>query len=374
MPDEGGGKRGRYQRFVDMVPEPVREQAQELCDERAAARREFSKRKQTAARVDWSRRGEKVELQHHDIDVAERTDRAQQVAAEVSREQYLRGVRKPRGSSKRSERREKFAKRGERIGRREKAHVLRYQQKLRELGQWDAAPLSVPAFVHRRAQLIMADPTGHTARVFLATLPPAVARRTRRCALEPTPYRPRRVAEGRTLYEPSGAPLSGRASLWQQPGRRFWEHPAAIRAAASACVLWHLRRPTKRRGFAAVTRGIPRALVAALLQDPKSGHRPAVTTLYGHSRGVAGAVRSLEGALFQINQPPGDRVRPCDRGPSGHAFNVYWFFPWVGTPQTEVEAADSEAAAGILAELGLDTSATGPPQRAATGPPSAPSA
>lgn len=350
-----------------MVPKEARSDSQGFCDDRASARAEFSKRQPIARRISHGK--DNALLDGHDAQVALAKTKAEARArARAAQERDSRArtdPRKRRRSKSRKRRREEaFKARGALIDRRSKSHVARYAQKLRELGQWDAAPQRVPAFVWRRAQLIQADPSGYAARVFLATLPPAVARRIWSVALEPAPYAPSREREDRELFKPSGAPLKGHPARWERPGRRYVIHPAAIRTIAAGCVLWHLGVPTRHKGFGRVVRGFPRRMIAALLQDPASGHRPAITTLYGHRRGVPGAVRALEGKLFYVNQPPGDKVRPCDRGPSGHAFNVYWIYPWLlreGSAPSKREQLAAEQAEGILRELDL-TKATGPPE------------
>lgn len=96
-------------------------------------------------------------------------------------------------------------------------------------------------------------------------------------------------------------------------------HPGAIRVIQCAIFLWVSKGPTRRRGFSGRVRGFGRGVFAALTGAGKDA-------IIGHCKGVPGALVALKRAGFvQYGQPPAEKVRAADRGPSGHAYNVYWF-------------------------------------------------
>jgi hypothetical protein len=342
-----------HDEYLKYLPAEHREAVTKKLDDDWADREVFEDKQEVAAQIDKDRavRVTTERLQRHERDLA---------AAR----------RRPRGRSRRTVRQKKFADRKRKLYKRMRAHIEKYAAKLRALGQNDADPIPVPPEVWRAGQLIMADPTGDCGRIALAGLPPAIARRTRNAALHPKPYHPSRKREGRTLRVPQRTTLEGRRRYWSAPGTRTWDHPAAIRTIAAAVVLFKLGHRTRRSGFKRVVRGIPRRMICALLADPNTGARPSLSTVYGNKDGTPGDVRALaEAGLILIDQPPGAKVEPCDRGPSGFAFNTYWFYPWL--PREPHDPDDDEpdeiaelAAAGLRIELGLETPAgPDPPDR-----------
>lgn len=142
-----------------------------------------------------------------------------------------------------------------------------------------------------------------------------------RAAYAPQGYCPRRdVTTGQRAeqrrYEFDGRELGGK--LWQD-GQRLDEHPGAIRVIQVAIFLWVAKARTRRAGHSYVVRGFGRGLFMSLCGCGKDA-------LFGHERGVPGALRALQQAGFvNYGQPPAEKVADIDRGPSGHAYNVYWF-------------------------------------------------
>lgn len=296
-------------------------------------------------------------------------DHAHRQAVEASKKELERQeqlakeaeLRKPR-KSRRRRKADAFAERGARLRKRMDKHLLEYRDRLRQAGQDDADPIGVPVDVHAITQAIMADPTAHTARIKLASLPPHVARKIIAAALSPKPYRGKRTRVDRELREVTKLHLHGPERLWQRPGLRRWTHPMAIRTAALGIALYRLRRRTKRRGFVHVVRGIPRKMFCAIAADGLTAVPPGISALFGNMNEVPGAMRALAAAgLVLIQQPPGIKVQACDRGPSGFAFNTYWFYGSRADEGDEDEPTDEEQAevsrmrdVSLRYELGLE--------------------
>jgi len=208
-----------------------------------------------------------------------------------------------------------------------RTHVERYRERLKSLGQADADPVGVHPRVHRIGQLLAADPTGRSHLVALSMMPRALAQRILSSSTRIDP-----VGENTEL--PSGAPSAKR--FWRRPGRRSLRHPASLRAIGIGVLLWAQAASTKRRGFSRVVRGLSRPLICKLLAEPEHGC-PSIGSLFGTAgNGMPGAVPLLKArGVLSVDQPPGDKVSACDRGPSGHAFNVYWFYAAKSWPEPE---------------------------------------
>ena len=250
-------------------------------------------------------------------------------ARQLEREQQAHDdaqLRKPK-TSRRRHKADAFKERGAASVRRPDEWLLKYRDVLRAAGQADADPVGVPVFVHNISQLIMSDPTGHVARIKLASVPREIARKIRKGALNPEPYEGTRQREGRELKKAKKPFLKGNSRYWVRPGERRWIHPAAIRTVALGVAAWHLGRGTSRRGFSRVVRGLPALLWCKLAADGLTGVAPCLSTLFGNNDETPGAMRALvQSGLFLPQQPPGNKVAACDRGPSGFAFNGYWFY------------------------------------------------
>ena len=110
---------------------------------------------------------------------------------------------------------------------------------------------------------------------------------------------------------------------WEDMWTRKTSHPQAIYAMLCAVFHWKSKGRTERGGFSYKGRGNGGGLFASFC-------RCSIETLFGHARGVPGAMLSLKLAgFFQYGQPPAGKVSPRDRGKrSGHAFNIYW---WVAS-------------------------------------------
>lgn len=340
-------RRAPHDELLKYIPDEHREAVKAKLDADYAERQVFEDKKAVAARIDAA------------TPSTESTDRLARHNRDKAFESRRRPQRESR-ESRRSKKRRLFKERGRKLRKRMEKHIDRYAARLRELGQDDAAPIPVPPHVWRAGQLIMADPSGRCARVALAALPPAIARRARKGALSPEPYHPKREREGRQLKTPTHDKLHGSPRYWKEPGVRRWDHPAAIRTICAVVVLFKLARRTRSRsGFKRVVRGIPRKMLCKLLADPFSGAAPCINTLFGNKDDTPGDVVALAQAkVFHINQPPGSKVEPCDKGPSGFAFNNYWFYPWLpkmGPPTTpEDEELAELAASGLRLELGVE--------------------
>lgn len=323
--------------YAALVPQRFRDHTVEKVGRQQAAAEKYDRKKKVSANIDGMRikKGDTegadamrdddraqlaVQIKADDAKVAESKER---VADEAERK------KRGRRPSRRQRKADAFRERGERLHRRMVEHVQSYAQKLRQNGQHDADPEPIPPAVHRIAELIMADPTCHTGRIQLAQLPRAQARQVMRAALHPEPYQAKRKQEGRELRTPKQSKLDGHRKHWIAAGARRWTHPAAIRTIAIGCAAWRLSKRTRRKGFSRVIRGVPRKMFCALAQDHDTGVRPSTSTLYGNLDGVPGAVRALaESGFFLTDQPPGGKVKPRDRGPSGYAFNCYWIRPY----------------------------------------------
>lgn len=365
-------------KFVHLLPKHVRDEVADAIGISHEAALAFEQKLEVAKRVDKARARKadpadnRLRKHQADLDVAA-MERARRAKHAAPRRRKKSGT-PARTQSKRRERRDAFEERGRAMLRgRQTEHLERYKQKLKRFGQDDAAPVGVKPFVWRCVQIINADQSAKAAKILLASLPPAVARRIRRAALEPQPYAPRRQRKGRTLRTPRLGPLYPRGRRrrpheWEAPGKRRWTHHVAIRTVAIGVALFHQAQGTRRDGFKRVGRGLPRGMVCAFGQKPFSEvrARPCIGTLYGNHDGVPGDVRALEQAgLFQVTQPPGAKVEPRDKGPSGFPFNNYWFFPW--TMDSNASHDDAELAelsrSGLRAELvlGPEPTAAGPP-------------
>lgn len=163
-------------------------------------------------------------------------------------------------------------------------------------------------------------------------MPRARVQQVLKAAFEPGGYTPRRdVCRGRradqSRYAFDGRSLGVRrlrkrdATVdrpgWQD-GQRDTSHPGAIRVIQCAVFLWLSKSRTARPGFSYRVRGFGRGVFASICRCGKD----AIT---GHTDGLPGALRALHQAGFiQYGQPPSGRVASLDRGPSGHAYNVYW--------------------------------------------------
>ena len=342
--------------FASFAPKEHREYVRQEVAKTEAAKAEFEKKRPQAATMQSLEGDTGDDLAMHDAAVraaaAERERNKAAARAKREREQA-----RSKGGSRRRRRADAWAERGRKLHKRMVDHQAKYAAKLRQFGQHDAAPIPVTPLVWGVTQAIMSDPTGHNARIKLASLPPIEARRIMRAALMPRPYQPKRQREGRTLRKVTKLHLHGPAKWWVRPGLRRWCHPMAIRTIALGVGLWHLRRRTSRRGFSSVVRGMPRRMMCAIATDALSGERPCINTLYGNLAEVPGAVRALEAAgALQCRQPPGAKVSACDRGPSGYAFNVYWWFRpgrEAREPLDDEEAEVSAMRESLRTDLGL---------------------
>jgi hypothetical protein len=137
-------------------------------------------------------------------------------------------------------------------------------------------------------------------------------------------FRGKRAEQQRRTYDgrPFGKrPLSDGGTVdrpgWSE-GARDINHPAAIRVLCCAIFLWLSKGRTRRRGYSYVVRGFGRGVFSSVCQCSKD----AVT---GQTEGMPGALRALAlSGFLQYDQPPAQAVTKLDRGPSGHAYNVYW--------------------------------------------------
>lgn len=118
----------------------------------------------------------------------------------------------------------------------------------------------------------------------------------------------REVRDGSTIDRPG----------WQE-GMRLQSHPGAIRVLQCAVFLWLCKTRTRRRGYSYAVHGFGRGVFGSICQCAKDG-------LTGHTDGMPGALLALAKAGFiEYGAPPAEKVSSLDRGPSGHAYNVYWF-------------------------------------------------
>lgn len=144
-------------------------------------------------------------------------------------------------------------------------------------------------------------------------MPPARMAQVLRAAFEPEGYQPKRnVCSGeradQTPFEYDGRELAKRTEA----------HPGAVRVIQCAIFIWLAKSRTSRRGFRGRVRGFGRGVFTSLCRCGKD----AIT---GHNDGVPGALVALRSAGFiQYGQPPATKVDPIDRGPSGHAYLMFW--------------------------------------------------
>ncbi len=340
----------RRRRLVNRIPAQFRDHVREELDKEAAENKRLDDEragieagKAAAARINAAR----AQAATSDSDA---------IARETARDlaPHAHGDARPRALNKREQ---AWRARGQKQYKSALRHVRAYKAKLQRLGQWDADPRPVSPKVHRCAQLMRSDPTQRNARLLLAELPPAVARRIKQAALCPRYYDPRH-RRGTPEHPVSERELYSRVR-YVKPGERDWTHPIAAKTLIVGVCLWWSGRRTARRGFTRLTRGVPRGLLCALLED--RGVRPHVSSLSSAPRGVPGPLPALEQAgVFYRNQPPASKCPPSDVGPKGYAFNVYW---WFASSPKDLGANASDArhdellalcAPGILAELGLD--------------------
>jgi hypothetical protein len=176
----------------------------------------------------------------------------------------------------------------------------------------------VPKFAWFAAYVAGCDKNGALALRALRSvgMPEARQKQVLAAAYEPTLYTPRRdVTRGARAAQRRFAPATAR-----ELPRRPEEHPGAVRVIQCAVFLWLAKGGSRRRGYSARVRGFGRGLFAALTRSGKDA-------LYGHDQGVPGALVALRSAGFiDYGQPPTTAaVGPLDRGPSGHAYLMYWF-------------------------------------------------
>lgn len=140
-------------------------------------------------------------------------------------------------------------------------------------------------------------------------------------AYSPRGYTPRRnvCTGGRASQQPyqfDGRTLGGK--LWAD-GERAEDHPGAIRVLQCAVFLWLAKGRTSRRGYSYKVRGFGLGVFASMC-------RCSPEAISGHTRGMPGALRALaQSGFIEYGQPPSEKVSAFDRGPSGHAYNVFWF-------------------------------------------------
>ena len=138
----------------------------------------------------------------------------------------------------------------------------------------------------------------------------------------PKPYQPRRdVCTGERASQKRFEPREGqqfKGRDWTD-GERSEAALQSIRVGACAIFLWLSKGRSRRGGYSYKVRGFGRGVFASMLGC-------SVETLFGHARGLPGAMLALKQAGFiEYGQPPAQMVSPYDRGPSGHAYNVFWF-------------------------------------------------
>lgn len=211
--------------------------------------------------------------------------------------------------------------RKERYERRMREQIEKFEAELKACGQLDARPRGIPPRTWRLMQMCgdvrhySLQERQHAARIALAKLPKPARERVLRAAFHPKPYQATRRFEGRALHECERESLPCRS----------WSHPTALKTILAALLMWELGEVTRRRGFCKVVRGFGRGVFGAFLQDWATGHHASVASLYGASREVPAPMLALKQAGFvYYHQPPAHVVTASDRGPSGHAYNVYW--------------------------------------------------
>jgi hypothetical protein len=152
------------------------------------------------------------------------------------------------------------------------------------------------------------------------------------------------IARSARVHGPAAVALVVRAALAiDDDGTALYAwHDARARhvLAAGLFMLWMSRRVRKQRQpwrahmrDAKLVRGISRATVAALLQDPNSKRRPSNTAMTGYwrtgdvYRGEVGYLRALSdvGAIYKHQLPPDARcIESWEIGRSGYCMNRYW--------------------------------------------------
>ena len=152
---------------------------------------------------------------------------------------------------------------------------------------------------------------------------------------------------------------------WQD-GQRLDSHPGAILVIACAIFYWLSKGKTRRKGYSYSVRGFGRGVFTAACGGCGKD------ALFGHTDGLPGAMVALKQAGFlEYGQPPAEAVSPYDRGPSGHAYNVYWMPSTVAELHMEAlreRLLDSESSprlaqvAALIAEpANIEGRASGPP-------------
>jgi len=210
----------------------------------------------------------------------------------------------------------------------------------------------LPKLAYFTAYMANTDRNGLLALQALSSInmPAARISQVLKAAYEPQGYTPHRdVCRGeranQTRYEFDGRELGRRTKgeqLIDRPqwagGHRDLSHPGAIKVICCAIFLWLSKGRTRRRGYSYAVRGFGRGVFESICGCGKDA-------LTGHTDGMPGALRALAQAGFvQYGQPPTQVVTQLDRGPSGHAYNAYWF------PATAEETA-LEAHREQLAEV-----------------------
>ncbi len=166
-------------------------------------------------------------------------------------------------------------------------------------------------------------------------------------AYNPRGYTPNRnvCTGGRSEQEQfafDGRKLEGTPAQWCD-GERAEDHPGAIRVLCCAAFLWLSKVTTRRRGYSHKVRGFGRGVFGAFCRVGKD----AIT---GHTRGMPGALVALrEVGFVQYGAPPSECVAEVDRGPTGHAYNIFWF---KRSPEAAALDAMHERTAG-LARVGV---------------------
>jgi hypothetical protein len=261
----------------------------------------------------------------------------------------------PRGQKKRDEDRDR-------------RYLQRLERRLQgAYGQPDArlpAPVLIPAHVWRAASQIVADASGRAAAYHLGHHPNQIAcQMIRRAALC-------RLPAGENKFT--------------------WSHPRARAIAALGVAMLSIAAPTRRLGpWNRIIRGIPRGAFAALLRDPFSGRRPAISTLAGRYRtgddtAVGYMVALQTEGLFYSQQLPPSAADPCElMGPSGFATARYWMvsadplrrvtaeerFRALELLQTELEVRRATYRNHYAAHTACDAPEREQPEQPATGPP-----
>lgn len=187
-----------------------------------------------------------------------------------------------------------------------------------------------------RGQAAPVDPyTRRSSRAFLEA-----CERAARAAGEtwtPPPSIPRRIWIGAQAISQSGS--TARHALAELPREYAARLRHAIRSSgethghitarllvAYGWTVYRLSTESRRRGYARRVEGIPRGLFAAIVRNTQTGERYSVARLFGTTTNAgAGIFVQLEraGAFLKL-QTPAHRAPARLKGPSGHAFNVYW--------------------------------------------------